>query len=142
MKHKQISKNSWHYRLISQCQTTVPQNSCTYFWTLIYNLIFIAFGFILTVIIIPLILGLMISSFIDVYTDILIKGNELHNIIISYVVGILFVGISGTLIFLYFKYSKPSTKIYRKTDKDCLITTFVKDVKNKHCTLLEFTDDK
>ena len=142
MKRKQISKNSWHYRLISQCQTTVPQDSCAYFWTLIYNLIFIAFGFILTVIIIPLILGLMISTFIDAYIDILIKGNELHNIIISYVVGILFVGISGTLIFLYFKYLKSNTKIYQKPDKDCLITTFVKDVKNKHCTLLEFTDDK
>ena len=142
MKRKQISKNSWHYRLISQCQTVVPQNSCTYFWTLIYNLIFIAFGFILTVIIIPLILGLMISTFIDNYMNLFIEGNELYNIFISYIVGILFIGISGILIFLYFKYSKPSTKIYPEPDKDCLITTFVKDVKNKHCTLLEFTDDK
>lgn len=142
MKRKQISKNSWHYKLINKCQITIPQDSCTYFWTLVYDISCILLGIIIIVIIIPLILGLMISSFIDVYTDILIKGNELRNIIISYVVGILFVSISGTLIFLYFKYLKSSTKIYQEADKDCLITTFVKDVKNKHCTLLEFTDDK
>ncbi len=142
MKHKQISKNSWHYKLINKCQITIPQDSCTYFWTLVYDISCILLGFIIIVIIIPLILGLIISTFLDSYMNLFIKGNELYNIFISYIVGILFIGILGILIFLYFKYSKPSTKIYPEPDKDCLITTFVKDVKNKHCTLLEFTDDK
>lgn len=135
----EISKSSWHYRLINSTIGKPSNSLCLYFWSLIISLlmrILVAFIFVTWVLMMLITISPILIGYNDEYLFLYILG------ILPWVVTLLILG-----DYLHEKFPQVREKHFLKKNRreqlekePHIVVEYVKAIKNKVCPILDFKE--
>ena len=88
----QISRNSWHYRLINFLDFDHPDNLCAYCWKTIWAIVFSAFALMAMVFVFGLPLWYWLGADIPLVVAIIVGGLELIGVLVCIYYAIEYAG--------------------------------------------------
>ena len=140
-----ISKQSWHYKVVSNFSGYAPEDFCAYSRTLLLALItlfVLAFG---VLIIIPGILGLFVNDILKYLDTIYINTESVTNPFLTwlFVIGIGYLAILVCVPIVYYSIkmiNKLSGKRSNHSKEPSIVNEWIKHKKGKYCSQLTFKD--
>lgn len=133
----EISKQSWHYKLITDAGMTPSKTLCSYVGQILSLLVIYFIILFVVIFFFPVILGMCIAAPLSTVFE-FFNGTSVLNFFIIYLIGL---ATSILIVIIYFNFDKLKIKINKSNRKPSLVLTYLKDLKNKYCTLLQFKDD-
>ena len=142
-----ISKQSWHYKVVSNFSGYAPEDFCAYSRTLLLALIALFVLAFTALIIIPGILGLFVNDILKYLDTIYINTESVTNPFLTWLfiigIGYLTIVACTPIIYLFIKYFNKfiDSTISKSVNKEpSIVNEWIKHKKGKYCSQLTFKD--
>lgn len=140
-----ISKQSWHYKVVSNFSGYAPEDFCAYSRTLLLVLITLFVLAFSVLIIIPGILGLFVNDILKYLDTIYINTESVTNPFLTwlFIIGIGYLAILVCVPIVYYSIkmiNKLSGKRSNHSKERSIVNEWIKHKKGKYCSQLTFKD--
>lgn len=140
-----ISKQSWHYKLIASFCTFPPEDFCAYCRSLVLSISITLILATVMLLVFPLVVGILFN---DLFTLLSLKHIDTEDFnIITYLLllvsGYVLITIISPIVYFSIKYftifkNKLISKV--KYKEDSILTEWIKHKKGKYCSRVTFKD--